>query len=52
MKIVSMEMNNRHLKPKAGGYFSSNPATSPGGGGALRVGSARLQEAPDLSERV
>lgn len=24
MKIVHMEMNNRHLKMKAGGYFSSS----------------------------
>lgn len=23
MKIVNMEMNNRHIKPKPGGYFSS-----------------------------
>lgn len=23
MKIVHMEMNNRHLKPKHGGFFSS-----------------------------
>lgn len=23
MKIVHMEMNNRHLKPKSGGYFSA-----------------------------
>lgn len=36
MKIVHMEMNNRHLKPKPSGYFSDkNPAmagpTSPSG---------------------
>lgn len=35
MKIVHMEMNNRHLKPKPGGYFSEknsimNAAQSPG----------------------
>nr|XP_053642561.1 LOW QUALITY PROTEIN: probable G-protein coupled receptor CG31760 [Cherax quadricarinatus] len=35
MKIVHMEMNNRHLKPKPGGYFSEknsviNTAQSPG----------------------
>nr|XP_045608318.1 probable G-protein coupled receptor CG31760 isoform X1 [Procambarus clarkii]XP_045608319.1 probable G-protein coupled receptor CG31760 isoform X1 [Procambarus clarkii]XP_045608320.1 probable G-protein coupled receptor CG31760 isoform X1 [Procambarus clarkii]XP_045608321.1 probable G-protein coupled receptor CG31760 isoform X1 [Procambarus clarkii] len=35
MKIVHMEMNNRHLKPKPGGYFSDknsviNTAQSPG----------------------
>jgi len=24
MKIVHMEMQNRHLKPKAGGYFSGH----------------------------
>lgn len=23
MKIVNMEMNNRHIKPKPGGYFTS-----------------------------
>lgn len=23
MKIVNMEMNNRHIKPKPGGYFST-----------------------------
>lgn len=23
MKIVNMEMNNRHLRPKPGGYFST-----------------------------
>ncbi|VVC90381.1 unnamed protein product [Leptidea sinapis] len=26
MKIVQMEMNNRHLRPKPGGYFSANTA--------------------------
>uniref|UniRef100_T1J8C6 G-protein coupled receptors family 3 profile domain-containing protein n=1 Tax=Strigamia maritima TaxID=126957 RepID=T1J8C6_STRMM len=26
MKIVHMEMNNRHLKPKAGGYFNQTAA--------------------------
>ncbi|XP_066968512.1 probable G-protein coupled receptor CG31760 [Macrobrachium rosenbergii] len=36
MKIVHMEMNNRHLKPKPGGYFSEknsvmSSAQSPGG---------------------
>lgn len=36
MKIVHMEMNNRHLKPKPSGYFSDkNPVmagpTSPSG---------------------
>ncbi|KAK9717653.1 Tc5 transposase DNA-binding domain [Popillia japonica] len=37
MKIVHMEMNNRHVKPKAGGYFSSlnaptiqSPLSKPG----------------------
>lgn len=30
MKIVHMEMNNRHVKPKAGGYFTA--ANTPGGG--------------------
>lgn len=24
MKIVQMEMHNRHLRPRPGGYFSSN----------------------------
>lgn len=23
MKIVNMEMNNRHIKPKPGGYFTN-----------------------------
>lgn len=26
MKIVNMEMNNRHLKPKPGGYFTISSA--------------------------
>lgn len=26
MKIVHMEMNNRHVKPKSGGYFSTTNA--------------------------
>lgn len=37
MKIVHMEMNNRHVKPKTGGYFSSlnaptihSPLSKPG----------------------
>lgn len=37
MKIVHMEVNNRHVKPKAGSYFSAantqavqNPGTKPG----------------------
>uniref|UniRef100_A0A182T8C7 G-protein coupled receptors family 3 profile domain-containing protein n=1 Tax=Anopheles maculatus TaxID=74869 RepID=A0A182T8C7_9DIPT len=36
MKIVHMEMNNRHLKPKPGGYFTmkSPLGKSFGGGGA------------------
>lgn len=30
MKIVNMEMNNRHLKPKPGGYFTiSSTVQSP-----------------------
>lgn len=28
MKIVHMEMNNRHIKPKVGGYFSQNAVNS------------------------
>lgn len=24
MKIVNMEMNNRHIKPKPGGYFTAS----------------------------
>lgn len=28
MKIVHMEVNNRHVKPKTGGYFSSLNAPS------------------------
>ncbi|XP_075210452.1 putative G-protein coupled receptor CG31760 [Lycorma delicatula] len=40
MKIVQMEINNRHLKPKQGGYFSpantsivlQSPITKPSGG--------------------
>lgn len=27
MKIVHMEMNNRHLRPKPGGYFSAANTT-------------------------
>ncbi|CAF4930352.1 unnamed protein product [Pieris macdunnoughi] len=29
MKIVQMEMHNRHLRPKPGGYFSANATTMP-----------------------
>lgn len=25
MRIVQMEVNNRHLKPKPGGYFTQSP---------------------------
>jgi hypothetical protein len=35
MRIVHMEMNNRHLKPKPGGYFSGG---SKCGGGSHRSG--------------
>jgi len=35
MRIVHMEMNNRHLKPKPGGYFSGG-----GKGGGHRSGDA------------
>lgn len=35
MKIVHMEMNNRHLKPKPGGYFTmKSPLGKSFGGGA------------------
>ncbi|XP_071439411.1 probable G-protein coupled receptor CG31760 [Hetaerina americana] len=33
MKIVHMEMNNRHIKPKPGGFFNGATATSPVGKG-------------------
>lgn len=29
MKIVNMEVNNRHIKPKPGSYFSSASIQSP-----------------------
>lgn len=29
MKIVNMEVNNRHIKPKPGGYFSTVSLQSP-----------------------
>lgn len=29
MKIVHMEVNNRHIKPKPGGYFSASSIQSP-----------------------
>ncbi|RXG51268.1 putative G-protein coupled receptor [Armadillidium vulgare] len=32
MKIVHMEMNNRHLKPKPGGYFTEKNVTLVGTG--------------------
>ena len=49
MKIVHMEMNNRHLKPKPSGYFSDkNPAmagpTSPSG--------PRTETAPDAPAKL
>lgn len=35
MRIVNMEMNNRHIKPKPGGYFTTIPSVqSPVGKGA------------------
>lgn len=66
MKIVHMEMNNRHLKPKPGGYFSEknsvmNTAQSPGAKNTMasRIetsnenSSSRLSPAAELaSERV
>lgn len=66
MKIVHMEMNNRHLKPKPGGYFSDknsvmNTAQSPGAKNTVankvesgnENSSARLSPAAELaSERV
>lgn len=36
MKIVHMEMNNRHVKPKVGGYFTA--ANTPGGGVVVSTG--------------
>uniref|UniRef100_A0A182M4P4 G-protein coupled receptors family 3 profile domain-containing protein n=1 Tax=Anopheles culicifacies TaxID=139723 RepID=A0A182M4P4_9DIPT len=39
MKIVHMEMNNRHLKPKPGGYFTmKSPLGKSFGGGGTGVG--------------
>ena len=68
MKIVHMEMNNRHLKPKPGGYFTDkNPLMATASGQsppvtknlqASRVeanenSSSRLSPAAELvSERV
>lgn len=34
MKIVNMEVNNRHIKPKPGGYFTTSTVQSPIGKGA------------------
>lgn len=58
MKIVHMEINNRHVKPKVGGYFTA--ANTPGGGvvvpsaavsgsavvGAAAMGSATVVQTP------
>lgn len=60
MKIVQMEMNNRHIKPKVGGYFTPNTATAPVVGRALYLKfesadtpTSRISPAAELcSERV
>ncbi|XP_046406708.1 probable G-protein coupled receptor CG31760 [Ischnura elegans] len=38
MKIVHMETNNRHVKPKPGGFFNGASATSPVGKGSCSTG--------------
>ncbi|XP_063244270.1 probable G-protein coupled receptor CG31760 [Bacillus rossius redtenbacheri] len=56
MKIVHMEMNNRHLKPKPGGYFNSamvsvqSPPVGKTGGGAK--GPAEEADGGGATERV
>lgn len=61
MKIVQMEVNNRHLKPKQGGYFSAanssivlqSPLSKPASGSFImgkNINSATASE--DTDERV
>ncbi|XP_039301535.1 probable G-protein coupled receptor CG31760 [Nilaparvata lugens] len=58
MKIVQMEVNNRHLKPKQGSYFSSantsivlqSPVCRPSGSLIIGKGAASISD--DTDERV
>ncbi|XP_045475935.1 probable G-protein coupled receptor CG31760 [Harmonia axyridis] len=48
MKIVHMQVNNRHLKPKAGGYFSSVNAPTVIHNPSAKTGGCLLAKAEDL----